>query len=333
MKTPFFRFAWSGFAIVVAVFAALIALPLTRSVHAASCCGGGAGASLVLPKAARYSVLVSTEKEEYTGFYNLDGKYLSNPEGSNLYQTRLNVAAAVRLHSFLQASLAAPFVYNYNHYSGVESVTSGPGDIGVGLLGELFRDIKCVWKVKSWQDLIPAAYLGAGLVIPTGISPYDNVTQSFDITGRGFYRFDVKAMVDKTIYPVSLSLTAAYGSYFSRPVNREYGKYVEPYTKKLGNRIVASGVLSYGWSFLSAASFTLSGSYQYVSEGETRINGRPDPLSSYYKHGAGIAGAYTAPNQNLVVKIKYNRNIFQDAWGENQPATGTLGMEATYVFR
>ena len=64
------------------------------------------------------------------------------------------------------------------------------GDMTLGLTYEAFDGIKCIWKVRDWRDLIPAAYFGVALTVPTGISPYDDVANNFDITGRGFYRLD-----------------------------------------------------------------------------------------------------------------------------------------------
>lgn len=299
---------------------------------AASCCGGGAGASLILPKFATGSLMLSSEFENYSGFYTKESIYLQNPEKSLLYQTRINAAAAWRLLPFLQGSLVVPLVYNYNSYSQNISTSYGVGDTTLNFTGELFQDIKCVWRVKSLSDLIPAAYLGASLVIPTGISPYDNVFQSFDITGKGFYRFDLKALFDKTVYPFTLNLSAAAGTHLERAVNREYGKYIEPYRKKLGNRYSLSGALGYSSSFMNSSSLTLSATYGYVEEKGGEIDGNVDPNSGFHKHSFGALIAYSNPTQSLIIKAKYVKNPEVHRWGKNQPATGTISMEAGYVF-
>lgn len=198
---------------------------------AASCCGGGSASSLILPKFAEVMLDVSVDAEYYNGYWDKDGNYNADPPDSDLRQYRLNLGYAKRLASRWQASVNLPYVWNKNKYAGLTSDTEGIGDTTINLFYEAFDGIKCVWKVNSWEDLIPAAYYGVSLTIPTGTSPYDDVDNNFDITGRGFYRIDGTILLDKTVYPWSTSLLLSYGKYLERDVNREYGKYVEPYKK------------------------------------------------------------------------------------------------------
>ncbi len=110
---------------------------------------------------------------------------------------------------------------------------SGLGDSTLSLWYEALEDAS-PWRIKTLKDMVPSVNIGPSLLIPLGISPYDDVESSFDVCGRGFYRIDGNVLIEKTIQPWNLSLLFSYGKYIERPVNREYGKYVEPYDKAPG---------------------------------------------------------------------------------------------------
>ena len=123
------------------------------------------------------------------------------------------------------------------------------------------------------KDMTPSVTIGPSLLVPTGISPYDRVS-SVDITGRGFYRLDGNVLIAKTLHPWSASVSLRYGTYLERSVNREYGKYVEPYRKKLGDRSSASFSLSYIYYIGSGGdTLTGTGSYSDLREADATING------------------------------------------------------------
>jgi len=132
----------------------------------------------------------------------------------------------------------------------------------------------CLTTVERWQDLLPAVYLGMALTVPTGVSPYDDVDNSFDITGRGFYRVDWTLTMEKTIFPWNLGIDLSYGVHLERDVNREYGTYVAPYRKQLGDRASGGIRLGYGldlpWGGLT---LTPTLSYAHVWEDQEKIDG------------------------------------------------------------
>ena len=64
------------------------------SAWAGSCCGGGGGASLVLPKIYNSMIDVSADLEKYDGFWNQNGTYTADPPDSDLRQYRLNLGYA-----------------------------------------------------------------------------------------------------------------------------------------------------------------------------------------------------------------------------------------------
>ena len=303
------------------------------SAWAASCCGGGSATSLVLPKFSTSMINIAIDAESYNGFWDSDGNYKDDPPGSDLNQYRLNLGYAHRLASRWQAAIVVPYVWNSNQYAGLSSSTDGLGDMTLGLTYEAFDGIKCVWKVRDWKDLVPAAYFGMALTVPTGISPYDDVVNSFDITGRGFYRLDANMLLDKTVYPWNASLLLTYGKYLERDVNREYGKYVEPYSKELGDRML--GTFSFGYTHflenMDTMTFTLT--YSHLEQDEGSIDGRPDYSTEMEKRSMGAIIAYSTMNRDWVYKLTYIHASPEDGQGLNFPVTDVITVGLTHVFR
>ncbi len=271
--------------------------------------------------------------EQYHGFWNQDGIHVDDPPGSDLKQFRLNLGYAYRLAPNWQTSVVVPFVWNDNKYSGLESSTSGIGDTSLNLWYETFDDIMCVYEVRELEDLMPAIYLGTTLTLPTGDSPYSgDVTNSFDIAGRGFYRLDANLMMDKTIWPWTMIAEFIYGVYLERPVNQEYGKYVEPYDKQLGNRRL--GLVSLGYTDfldkLDAMTYTLA--YIDLKEDQGTINGVTDPTSGFSKRSFNFTAAYATAEKDWIVKASINHSIRDDNWGTNFPATDIFTVELIHVI-
>ncbi|MBI4746450.1 MAG: hypothetical protein HY786_07920 [Deltaproteobacteria bacterium] len=303
-----------------------------QSAFSASCCGGGSASSLILPKFSQSMVDASLSIEKYDGFWNKDGKYIQDPPGSDLRQYRLSLGYAHRLAANWQASVVAPYVWNDNRYSALSSRTEGVGDTSMSIFYEAFDSIMCVYKVEGIADLKPASYFGASLTIPTGISQYDDVNSSFDVTGRGFYRLDGIALFDKTVYPWNASLLLSYGTHFERPVNREYGNYVEPYDKRLGDR--ALGTVSFGYTqFLKENdTVTYTAAYSDLREGEGTIDGERDSTTGIRKKSVSGTIAYATAEKDWIIKGTWGHAIKQDGWGENFPATDTFTLGVSRVF-
>jgi hypothetical protein len=318
------------------VTAALVmgtAFAFSQTGYAASCCGGGSASSLVLPKFSKAMVDISIDVEQYDGFWNKERKYTEDPPDSKLSQYRLNLGYAHRLAGRWQASVILPYVWNDNRYSGIASQTSGVGDTTINLWYEAFDAIKCVWKVKSAADLVPATYFGTSLLVPTGVSPYDDVQNSFDITGRGFYRLDANLLLDKTIYPWNATLALSYGKYLERPVNREYGKYVEPYDKRLGDRKLAtiSGGYTQFLEDMDTITYTLA--YAHLQEGEGEINGATDTTTGMMKRSLAATFAYATMDRDWVFKLTVSHTLKRDGYGENFPATDIVTLGGSHVLR
>lgn len=303
------------------------------SVFAGSCCGGGSASSLVVPKYARAVADLSFDMEKYSGYWNQAGKHIEDPPGSDLNQYRVNMGAGYRLATDWQASISAPYVWNDNKYSGVSSRTNDLGDTSVSLLYELHDD-SSAWKVRELRDLIPGVTLGASLLVPTGVSPYDDVNSSFDVTGRGFYRLDGNLSIEKTIQPFNAAIALGYGTYFERSVNREYGKYVEPYKKNLGDR--ASASLSLGYTYVIGTGGNLLGttlSYAYLHEDDTEYNGVRDNNSGFSKQSLGCTLNYANSDSDWSLRGGWNHAVRTDGWGSNFPTTDIFTLGVRYVFR
>lgn len=301
-------------------------------VLAASCCGGGSAAALSVPKYAKVVTDLSFDTELYDGYWNQDGTHRSDPTGSDLKQYRLNAGIGYRFAKDWQTGISLPYVWNDNSYSGISSRTSGLGDTALSLSYDLLDD-NTFWKVYKPEDLIPAVSLGMSLLLPTGISPYDDKTSSFDITGRGFYRLDGTVLIEKGLRPWNVSLALGYGRHFDRSVNREYGKYVEPYRKGLGDRISLSA--SAGYTFVIGSrgdTLTATASYIYLKEGDASYNGKTDANSGFDKQSLGGAVAYSSTDHNWGIRVGWTHAIQQSGWGHNFPTTDVISVGVRYVF-
>lgn len=301
--------------------------------HAASCCGGGSASSLVLPKFSQAMIDLSVDMERYDGFWKSDGDWSPDPQGSDLNQYRINVGYAHRLAPRWQMSASVPYVWNNNQYANLQRNTQGIGDSTVAVWYEAFDKIACVWDVNSWEDLKPAIYWGAALTIPTGTSPYDDVQDNFDITGRGVYRLDASVLIDKTIYPWNAAFQASYGKHLERPVNREYGTYVAPYDKKLGDRFNTSLAVGYTYFTDEMQSITGTLSYAYLKEGKATIDGNTDPTSGMEKRSLAATVAWASEDRNWVTKLTWSHAPARDGWGKNFPATDILTVGVSHVLR
>lgn len=320
-------------ALAAALFCGAAALLAPGVARAASCCGGASATSLILPKFSDAMMDASVEMETYDGYWNGDGAYIPDPAGSSLRQYRLNLGHSWRIGDRWQTAAIIPLVLNDNKYEAVQSGSQGVGDAVLSVWYETFDNVLCVWNARDLEDLRPAVYLGAALTVPTGVSPFDSVKSSFDVTGRGFYRLDLSAIVEKTVYPWTVSFQYSYGVHMERAVNREYGEDVEPYHKKLGDRRLWS--LSAGYTrFLDALdSATVSLAYSDLWQGDGLVDGRDDPVTAFNKRGLAGTVSWTDAERRWTARFSWSHVLRQEDWGRNFPATEVLTMGVSYVYR
>lgn len=303
------------------------------SSSAASCCGGSVAAPLILSKFQKQMVDLSYSMESYDGYWDQDGNVQKDPPQSELSQNRLQLGFAQRWSSRWQSSISLPFVWTDNQYAGLHSKSEGLGDSQIGLSYEAFDGIQCVFEVRDWRDLIPATYFGLNLTIPTGISPYDDEDNNFDITGLGFYRLDASVLLDKTIYPWTIRTSASYGIHFERPVNQEYGQAVEPYDKKLGNRITLGLGFAYSKVLANAWSWTAALDAQYLEQGKESFDGREDANSGYHRSQLIPSLSFHSPSKKWVLKSSYRHSPRSSTWGENFSITDTFSFGVSHVLQ
>jgi len=309
----------------------LIPVDYISPVQAASCCGGGSASSLVLPKFSKAMIDISMDYEHYTGSWDGNGSWSAEPRDLNQY--RINMGYAHRLTPNWQASVTLPYVFNQNEYSSGERNTNGIGDGTASIWYEAFDKISCVWDVNSWEDLMPAIYMGGTLTVPTGISPYDDIVKDADITGRGVYRLDASILIDKTIYPWNMSIGASYGKHLERPVNRELGVYVPPRHKQLGDRFNSN--ISFGYTYFTDEMESITGTVAYavLREDETKIDGAIDTTSGFRKESVSATLAWATENRDWVYKLTYSHTPSRDSWGEDFATTDVITVGVSHVLR
>lgn len=271
---------------------------------------------------------LSLDVEQYAGFWNSAGQHVDDPVDSDLSQFRLNAGFGYRLADNWQASIIMPYVWNDNQYAGFQTKTSGLGDSVASLWYEGFDAVTCVYAVNSIADLKPSIYYGLSLTIPTGVSPYGDVENSFDITGRGFYRLDASINIEKTVFPWSVSLAYSYGVYFERPVNREYGNYVEPYDKNLGDRKLLTFSFGYTEQTTSLGTLTYTLAYADLAEDAGEIDGITDPTGGLEKKSLAFTVAFSNFEKSRIYKLTIN----QANEGKNFPETQIVTVGASYVY-
>lgn len=308
-------------------------LLVVTNASAASCCGGGNATSLVLPKFGNQMVDVSVDIEDYRGYWNQDGDHKKDPKGADINQYRLNLGYAYRLADSWQASVTVPYVWNDNTYPGIISKENGFGDISASFWYETFEQVTCVYRVNSIKDLRPAIYLGGTLTLPTGKSAYgDDASSSFDITGRGLYRFDANLLIEKTIYPLTVTFQGSYGKYLERDVNQEYGTAVQPYKKNLGDRKFLSASVGYTYFTEDLNTLTFTAALADLREDEGKIDGSTDPLTEFKKQSTAFTTAYATSDLRWVFKGTWSHALRQDGRGKNFPTTDIFTLGVSHAF-
>lgn len=306
------------YAMIAAALILGAAALLPDAAPAASCCGGGSGSASILPRAFWSRADLTLEAEAYDGYWDHEGKVVEDPAGSSLNQYRLTLGYARRIDRRWQASVSVPWVWNDNTYSGLTSRTSGLGDSTLGL-----------W----WGTPGGGLHLGPALTVPTGVSPYDDVDSSFDVTGRGFYRLDGNLLLSDSRNDWEASLLLSYGVHFARPVNREYGRYVDPYRKKLGDRFSASASLGRGFPLATLAVANPSLSLSYLTEARTTIEGHEVSSSGMEKTSLAAGLTLTSWDRLTSLKFSFAHALRYNGAGRSFPITDTYTLGVSRGFR
>lgn len=306
----------------------------TPNVYAASCCGGGSSGSLVLPKFTSKMIDVSVDIKDYNGYWDQNGNIKKEAEGSDQKQYRLNIGGAYRISDNWQTSIMIPYIWNESRFadSTNNKSNSNIGDMNIGLWYETFDAVTCVYKVNQLSDLKPSIYLGGTLTLPTGQSIYsDDTIDESEITGQGFYRLDSNLLIEKTVYPFTVTLQGSYGKYLERDVNQENGKPIEPYKVNLGDRIFLSSTIGYTYFLDDLDNLTFSASFSKLKENNGEIDGERN-LTQFEKRSAAFTTAYTTPDKNWIIKGTWNHSFKKEGWGKDFPITDIFTFGVSYVF-
>ena len=315
--------------LVKRLFLSFSLLFIMNNSFAASCCGGGASAGIILPKFddAMWDLSFSQATED--GSWNSNGEYQKGLNNSKLQQRRLNLSYAHRLAEQWQFNVTLPLVYNINQYSGENNSAQGLGDTQVGLWYEAFERVTCVYKITGWESLKPSLYFGSSITLPTGISAYsDRVDDSSETTGQGFYRWDANMIIEKTVYPFSLGWQGSYGVAIKRPINQEYGQAITPYNKKLGNRSSSVFSGSYTWFMPDLSMVTATLSQSRITEADVSYDGITDEESDYSSTTNGLSIAYNSSLRDWILKLSLN----DMESGNNTPNNQTVSIGVSHVY-
>ena len=143
--------------------------------------------------------------------------------------------------------------------------------------------------------------------------------------GRGLLVGMAGMVVCYALFYIATVFALSYGTQFERSVNREYGKYVEPYTKQLGDRFTATLSASYTYVLGTGGDSIIgTASYAYLNEADASFNGKQDSGSGFDKQSMGVALAYSSTDHNWSTRIGWNHAIPQNGWGRNFPSTDII---------
>lgn len=295
---------------------------------AASCCGGGASSGVILPKFNQSMWDVSVAHDSDEGSWRSNGTHKKTASGSQFNQQRIHLNYAKRLADNWQINYSLPLVNNLSETSGQQHNNFGLGDIQVSSWYEAFENVTCVYKITNLESLKPSLYFGANLTIPTGTSNYSDDANEHNVHGLGFYRLDASMIIEKTVYPFSLSYEASYGEHFERPISQQYGQAITPYDLKLGVRTNQSLILGYTIFLPTLSMLTFSSSLSKVTQAKSKSNGITDSSTGFDKKTLGLNLSYLTPARDWTFKL--NNSFAFDGHNTSKVYTSSLGVSRVY---
>ncbi|QIZ83148.1 hypothetical protein HF888_02395 [Bermanella marisrubri] len=272
---------------------------------------------------------ISTGYVHYDGFWDATGNKKQDPANTTLTQQTLNTSYAMRLAEQWQANVYIPLTVNKSEYGDSTEQQTGLGDVQFGIWYEAFERVTCVYKITGWQSLKPSIYFGSQLTLPTGYSQHsDDVESNFDITGRGFYRWDISTIIEKTIYPWTLSYQYTHGYHVERPVNQEYSNPVDPYNKQLGATNSWSLGGGYTWFLPDYSMLSLTITHAEMKERDTQINNQRISDTGFSESRLSASLVWNSTSRDWLVKTSFS----EAQAGSNYSKTQIVNIGASYVF-
>ena len=130
-----------------------------------------------------------------------------------------------------------------------------------------------------------------------------------------------------------MTLNLTYGTHLERPINREYGTFVKPYRKRMGDRATVSVSGGYTYFANDMQSWTGTLAYADLWEDKASIDGQSDPTSGIRKRSTTTTIAWSPGDRDWIINASWNHAIQRTSWGRNFPTTDIITMGVSYVFR
>ncbi len=136
-----------------------------------------------------------------------------------------------------------------------------------------------------------------------------------------------------TMAVMAIVATLGYGVFLARPVNRFYGRWVEPYRKQMGPRLSASGSLGYRYFVGTGGdALTLTAGVAWLRERQGTIDAAPDPASGMRKASFSATLAWSSTDADWTARLGWSRAPAYDGWGSNFPSTDVFSLGVRRVL-
>jgi hypothetical protein len=222
--------------------ALLIALLLSESARAASCCVGGSPKTFIhLRRLQTYELGLSTSVRDVYARYDFSGAR-HETDGNQTYS--LTWGAGARLVDGLQAFAAFPLVHQVNKYGSLSSTRTLPGD---SILGITWTAVEHLF----FDDWYPTVLLTAGAKLPTGrVERVENGRRSPG-TGNGLWEPFFGVALRKDFEYVTFSVTANFNRPFGLLENGitdgNRWEVIESLSIPIGRRLSLGGGAAQTW--------------------------------------------------------------------------------------
>jgi hypothetical protein len=300
-----------------------------NSVYTCNSCGGGTGDLAVLSLDGLALFNIGVNRDNYTGVWDKNGKWISNNYSQSQYKIILNTA--YRLNRHIQFAISLPFVYNTSNIPGLKSGGSGVGDIVIGGRYEIFHEFqpKKEGKKLKLDKSLPYLAITFGLNLPTGRSE-ETAGNDVDITGKGFYSTTLGVSITKSIIKSKLqilgdlswqhSFEKKYSEYYGTPINYEY-------IKQPGEKFNYSLTANYIFNSWHAVSLTASGFMQ----NNYKINGAEGLNSN--ERSTNLILAYTYyPSVPFRITTSVKMGLPGNNFGINAQGSTAFNINFTYYL-
>jgi hypothetical protein len=307
----------------------IFAVILQPDIFSCNSCGGGTGDLAVLSLDGLALFNIGFNRDEITGVWDKDGKWIKNNYSQSQYKLSLNIA--YRLNRHIQFAVSMPFVFNNSSIPGLKQNGSGIGDITVGGRYEIFHEFqpKKNGKKLSLDKSLPYLALTFGINLPTGKSD-ETAENDVDITGKGYYSSTLGISLTKSIIKSKFQLIGdfswqhsfekKYTSYFGTPITYDFRK--QP-GEKFNYNLTANYIIN----SRHAVSLSASGFFQ----GNYRKN--DETIQNTEERNTNFILAYTFyPSIPFRITSSFKLGLPQNNFGVNAQGSTSFNINFTYYI-